>query len=139
MSVPGQSHSDPVNSESHFMCNSLSVIEKNGKKYVGGPRKIKKKYVGGGGEKIKICEGVSAKFSIPPPQDLKWNNPKTLSLYWGNLLKVQCRKYPHGILPGPSQVEIKSSLYYLLLCKRNTRSIKCNHKRRLPFPDASHA
>ena len=28
------------------------------------------------GEKIKICEGGSAKFSIPPaPQDLKWNSP----------------------------------------------------------------
>ncbi len=37
---------------------------------------------GGVGEKNKICEGGSAKFSIPPPpQDLKWNSPNvTLSL-----------------------------------------------------------
>ncbi len=33
-------------------------------------------YGGTVGEKIKICEGGSAKFSIPPPsQDFKWNSP----------------------------------------------------------------
>ncbi len=66
-----------------------------GKKYVGGRSAKKFKYVGGlqkkyvgGDPREKICggsggsiknknmSGGSVKFSIRPPQDLKWNSPK---------------------------------------------------------------
>ena len=48
-------------------------------KYVGGGRR-KNEICGGIGKKIKICEGGPAKFSLPPPQDLKWNSPYTTAL-----------------------------------------------------------
>ncbi len=50
---------------------------KKKKKICTGGLAKKIKYVPGVGEKIKICEGGSAKFSIPPPphRDLKWNSP----------------------------------------------------------------
>ncbi len=54
------------------------------------------------GEKIEICEGGFAKFSIPPPQVLKWNSPNmNPRLLWDLYEPWTCMFHPLAIMARP--------------------------------------